>query len=246
MLAYISRLPPLTDENRTKGPYALVLAPTRELAQQIESETNKFCRLLGYRCVSIVGGKAIEEQQFNMRDGAEIIIATPGRLKDCIERSVLVLGQCTYVVMDEADRMVSMGFEEVLNFILDSLPVTNIKPDSQEAEDGEKMNMMISAPQGMEEEVAPTLALYRQTVRRFLILIPSWFGTNEDLSEKFTGHVLSYYASCGRTTREEVLETSCDRHYWCCWSSRRYCRTTSRNDQQRGKEEVRTLSLSIT
>jgi ATP-dependent RNA helicase DDX23/PRP28 len=164
MLAYIQRLPPLTDENRSKGPYALVLAPTRELAQQIESETNKFCRLLGYRCVSIVGGKAIEEQQFNLREGAEIIIATPGRLKDCIERSVLVLGQCTYVVMDEADRMVSMGFEEVLNFILDSLPVTNIKPDSAEAEDGDKMSMTISAPMGREEEVASTLALYRQTV----------------------------------------------------------------------------------
>ncbi|GAA5970503.1 hypothetical protein JCM21900_003884 [Sporobolomyces salmonicolor] len=164
MLSYIGRLPPLTDENRSKGPYALVLAPTRELAQQIEAETNKFCRLLGYKCVSIVGGKAIEEQQFNMREGAEIVIATPGRLKDCIERSVLVLGQCTYVVMDEADRMVSLGFEEVINFILDSLPVTNLKPDSEEAEDGEKMSMTISAPEGEEETVAPTLALYRQTV----------------------------------------------------------------------------------
>jgi len=222
MLAYISRLPPLTDENRSKGPYALVLAPTRELAQQIESETNKFCRLLGYRCVSIVGGKAIEEQQFNMRDGAEIIIATPGRLKDCIERSVLVLGQCTYVVMDEADRMVSMGFEEVLNFILDSLPVTNIKPDSQEAEDGEKMNMMISAPQGMEEEVAPTLALYRQTVRPLSILNRGKEISTDETNSK-TGHVLSDYASCSRTTGEEVLETSRDRHYWCRWSSCRYC-----------------------
>ncbi|GAA6003182.1 uncharacterized protein JCM10292_002906 [Rhodotorula paludigena] len=163
MLSYIARLPPLTDENRAKGPYALVLAPTRELAQQIEAETNKFCRALGYRCVSIVGGKAIEEQQFNMRDGAEIVIATPGRLKDCIERSVLVLAQCTYVVMDEADRMVSLGFEEVINFILDSLPVSNLKPDTAEAEDAEKMTMTLSAPQGEEGTVPAELALYRQT-----------------------------------------------------------------------------------
>lgn len=169
MLAYIARLPPLSDENRSKGPYALVLAPTRELAQQIEAETNKFCRVLGYRCVSIVGGKAIEEQQFNMRDGAEIVIATPGRLKDCIERSVLVLAQCTYVVMDEADRMVSLGFEDVLNFILDSLPVSNLKPDSVEAEDANKMTMSLAAPVGEENEVAPSLALYRQTVRRRLL-----------------------------------------------------------------------------
>ncbi|GAA5870386.1 hypothetical protein JCM3774_002716 [Rhodotorula dairenensis] len=164
MLSYIARLPPLSDENRSKGPYALVLAPTRELAQQIESETNKFCRVLGYKCVSIVGGKAIEDQQLAMRDGAEIVIATPGRLKDCIERSVLVLSQCTYVVMDEADRMVSLGFEDVLNFILDSLPVSNLKPDSAEAEDAEKMTMTLSAPQGQEGEVLPSLALYRQTV----------------------------------------------------------------------------------
>lgn len=164
MLAYIARLPPLSDENRHKGPYALVLAPTRELAQQIESETNKFCKLLGYKCVSIVGGKDISEQQFNMRFGAEIVIATPGRLKDCIERSVLVMGQCTYVVMDEADRMVSLGFEEVINFILDSLPLSNLKPDTEEAADAEKMTMIIEPANG-NEQAESTLALYRQTVR---------------------------------------------------------------------------------
>jgi ATP-dependent RNA helicase DDX23/PRP28 len=99
-----------------------------------------------------------------MRFGAEIIIATPGRLKDCIERHILVLSQCTYVVMDEADRMVSLGFEEAINFILDSLPVTNFKPDTAEAEDPNKMTMVISAPEG-DDSVLPQLALYRQTVR---------------------------------------------------------------------------------
>ena len=64
----------------------------------------------------------MEEQQFNLREGAEIIIATPGRLKDIIERHVIVLSQCRYVVMDEADRMVHLGFEVDLTFILDSLP----------------------------------------------------------------------------------------------------------------------------
>lgn len=122
MLAFISTLPPFTDENRHLGPYALILAPTRELAQQIESETRKFASPLDYRCVSIVGGRAVEEQQFNLREGAEIIIATPGRLKDVIERHVLVLGQCRYVVMDEADRMVHLGFETDLTYILDALP----------------------------------------------------------------------------------------------------------------------------
>ncbi|TRM61913.1 P-loop containing nucleoside triphosphate hydrolase protein [Schizophyllum amplum] len=122
LLAFISVLAPLTDENRHLGPFALILAPTRELAQQIESEARKFASGLGFTCVSIVGGRAVEEQQFNLREGAEIIIATPGRLKDVLERHVIVLSQCRYVVMDEADRMVHLGFEPDLNFILDQLP----------------------------------------------------------------------------------------------------------------------------
>ncbi|KAL1756009.1 P-loop containing nucleoside triphosphate hydrolase protein [Schizophyllum commune] len=122
LLAFISAVAPLTDENRHLGPFALILAPTRELAQQIEVETRKFASGLGYTCVSIVGGRSVEEQQFNLREGAEIIIATPGRLKDVLERHVLVLSQCRYVVMDEADRMVHLGFEPDLNFILDQLP----------------------------------------------------------------------------------------------------------------------------
>jgi ATP-dependent RNA helicase DDX23/PRP28 len=107
MLVFIMNLPKITPENSADGPYSLILAPTRELAQQIESETLKFAKPLGFNCVSIVGGHSLEEQSFNLREGAEIIIATPGRLKDCIDRRILVLNQCTYVVMDEADRMVN-------------------------------------------------------------------------------------------------------------------------------------------
>jgi len=59
MLAFISNLPPFTDDNRHLGPYALILAPTRELAQQIESEAKKFASPLGYKCVSIVGGVGV-------------------------------------------------------------------------------------------------------------------------------------------------------------------------------------------
>lgn len=66
MLAFISALPPFTDENRHLGPYSLILAPTRELAQQIESETKKFAGPLGFRCVSIVGGVRILWCQFSV------------------------------------------------------------------------------------------------------------------------------------------------------------------------------------
>ncbi|KAJ7172569.1 P-loop containing nucleoside triphosphate hydrolase protein [Mycena filopes] len=137
MLAFIEKLAPFTDDNRHLGPYALILAPTRELAQQIESEARKFATPLGFKCVSIVGGRAVEEQQFNLREGAEIIIATPGRLKDVIERHVLVLSQCRYVVMDEADRMVHLGFEVDLTFILDALPAETMQGEDA----GEQMDV---------------------------------------------------------------------------------------------------------
>lgn len=139
LLVYISELPPLNELTKNDGPYAIILAPTRELAQQIEVEARKFATPLGFTCVSIVGGHSLEEQSYNLRNGAEIIIATPGRLVDCIERRVLVLGQCCYVIMDEADRMIDLGFEESVNKILDALPVGNEKPDSEEAEDPQAM-----------------------------------------------------------------------------------------------------------
>ena len=129
LLVYIKDLPPVTKFNYDLGPYAIILAPTRELAQQIEQETNKFAEPLGYKCMSLVGGHRVEEQSQKLQAGAEIIIATPGRLLDCIERRVLVLSQCCYVVMDEADRMIDMGFEEPVNKILAALPVQNEKPE---------------------------------------------------------------------------------------------------------------------
>ena len=61
--------------------------------------------------VSVVGGQSIEDQGFKLRKGCEIIIATPGRLLDCLEKSYAVLNQCNYVVLDEADRMIDLGFE---------------------------------------------------------------------------------------------------------------------------------------
>ena len=142
LLVYISELPTLTELTKHDGPYALVLAPTRELAQQIEAEARKFAAPLGFTCVSLVGGHTLEEQAYSLRDGAEIVIATPGRLVDCLERRLLVLAQCCYVIMDEADRMVDMGFEESVNTILDALPAHNAKPDSDAAEDPAQLQML--------------------------------------------------------------------------------------------------------
>lgn len=140
LLVYISELPPLTELTKNDGPYSLIIAPTRELVQQIESEAKKFAGPLGFTVVSLVGGHSLEEQAYALRNGAEIIVATPGRLVDCIERRLLVLSQCCYIIMDEADRMIDMGFEEPVNKILDALPVTNEKPDTDAAENPQLMS----------------------------------------------------------------------------------------------------------
>ncbi|KAK9266339.1 hypothetical protein L1049_012670 [Liquidambar formosana] len=141
MLNYITRLPPLSEENKAAdGPYAVVMAPTRELAKQIEDETVKFAHYLGIKVVSIVGGRSIEEQAFKIRQGCEVVIATPGRLIDCLERRYIVLNQCNYVVLDEADRMIDMGFEPQVVGVLDAMPSSNLKPENEDEQlEGEKI-----------------------------------------------------------------------------------------------------------
>lgn len=131
MITYVSSLPPLTDETSQDGPYALVLAPSRELAIQIDEETRKFAAFCQCRAIAVVGGRSAEAQAFELRRGAEIVIGTPGRIKDCLERAYTVLSQCNYVILDEADRMIDMGFEDIVNWILDQIPSTNLKSEDE-------------------------------------------------------------------------------------------------------------------
>ncbi|XP_076048540.1 putative ATP-dependent RNA helicase DDX23 isoform X1 [Oratosquilla oratoria] len=140
LLVWIQSLPKIERiEDADQGPYAMVLAPTRELAQQIEEETNKFGLPLGIRTVAVIGGLSREEQGMKLRMGCEIVIATPGRLVDVLENRYLVLNQCTYIVFDEADKMIDMGFEPDVQKILKYMPVTNEKPDTEDAEDETKL-----------------------------------------------------------------------------------------------------------
>ncbi|CAH8459903.1 unnamed protein product [Heterobilharzia americana] len=140
LLNWIQQLPKLERlEDTEQGPYAIIMAPTRELAQQIEEETVKFGRPLGIKTVSLIGGLSREDQALKLRMGAEIVIGTPGRLNDVLENRYMVLNQCTYIVLDEADKMIDMGFEPEVNNILTYLPVTNEKPDNEDAEDDSKL-----------------------------------------------------------------------------------------------------------
>ncbi len=86
------------------------MAPTRELALQIDAEIGKLLsKQTNVVTLAVVGGQSIQEQAQRLRNGAHIVVGTPGRLNECIEMAYLVLNQCSYVVLDEADRMIDLG-----------------------------------------------------------------------------------------------------------------------------------------
>lgn len=120
---HILTLPPnLLATVADDGPLALVMAPTRELAQQIEAEIVKLLSLQSnIKTTCIVGGQAIQNQAMILREGVHIVVGTPGRINDCIENAYLVLNQCSYIVLDEADRMIDLGFAPQIELILDAM-----------------------------------------------------------------------------------------------------------------------------
>ncbi|MEN2496595.1 MAG: DEAD (Asp-Glu-Ala-Asp) box polypeptide 23 [Marteilia pararefringens] len=138
LIVWLLNLNPEDRENcAEEGPLALILAPTRELVHQIYEVLDQMATPLGIKSTSITGGTYKEVQSLKLKVGVEIVVATPGRLVDLINRNFIVLMQCVYIVMDEADKMIDMGFEGEVQRILDSLPVTNLKPDTEESENNE-------------------------------------------------------------------------------------------------------------
>ena len=113
---------PEPDSSRRRCSYvtALVIAPTRELASQIYDEAQKFCYCTGIRPVVVYGGAAMQLQQAQLERGADIVVATPGRLVDLIERGRIKLDIVQFLVLDEADRMLDMGFEPQIRRIVES------------------------------------------------------------------------------------------------------------------------------
>lgn len=126
MLRHIKDQPPLMSGD---GPIGLIMAPTRELVQQIHSDIKKFARVMGLSCVPVYGGSGVAQQISELKRGAEIVVCTPGRMIDILCTSggkITNLRRVTYLVMDEADRMFDMGFEPQITRI-----VQNTRPDRQ-------------------------------------------------------------------------------------------------------------------
>ncbi|XP_045442264.1 probable ATP-dependent RNA helicase DDX5 isoform X3 [Pipistrellus kuhlii] len=111
---------------RGDGPICLVLAPTRELAQQVQQVAAEYCRACRLKSTCIYGGAPKGPQIRDLERGVEICIATPGRLIDFLECGKTNLRRTTYLVLDEADRMLDMGFEPQIRKIVDQ-----IRPDRQ-------------------------------------------------------------------------------------------------------------------
>eukprot|EP00371_Babesia_bovis_P002507 XP_001611154.1 p68 RNA helicase protein [Babesia bovis T2Bo] len=122
-LLHLLAQPPVTPGN---GPVILILAPTRELCQQTYEETKKFMRVMNLRGAILYGGVSKYQQQQQLTGGVDIMVATPGRLLDCLSSGLLRLDRVSYFVLDEADRMLDMGFEPQIRMI-----ASQIRPDRQ-------------------------------------------------------------------------------------------------------------------
>jgi ATP-dependent RNA helicase DeaD len=109
-------------EARGRGPQAIILAPTRELVQQIVAELQRLAYGQDVAICGIYGGEPIERQLRALRNGVDIVVGTPGRVIDHIERRTLYLGEIMHVVLDEADRMLDIGFRPDIERILRRVP----------------------------------------------------------------------------------------------------------------------------
>jgi len=106
-------------EDLRAKPRILVLAPTRELAQQIHLESLKICFGTELRCVCVYGGSSARPQLESLADRVDVLVATPGRLTDFVDRNLVTLECIKFLVLDEADRMLDMGFEPQIRRIVE-------------------------------------------------------------------------------------------------------------------------------
>jgi len=105
-----------------KGPAMLIMAPTRELCQQIYEESDRFGKPAAIATSCLFGGAPRQPQIRSLWNGPHCVVAIPGRLNDFLKDGSIKLGQCLYLVLDEADRMLDMGFEPQINEMKEYLP----------------------------------------------------------------------------------------------------------------------------
>eukprot|EP00347_Sterkiella_histriomuscorum_P020962 403335789 len=170
LVNFLLKMPPIREELVQDGPYAIIMAPTRELAIQIENEFRKLSADSHLRSIVVVGGKSAEEQGSSISRGVEVVIGSPGRIEDLVKRRYLVLNQCYHVILDEGDKMIDLDLEESVNFILESIP-SNLQKSDKEREVMEQENQMIKGQKFMKTFVlfsATMLPQIEKLARKYL------------------------------------------------------------------------------
>lgn len=128
LISYILQIDPrfIAEEHQRdsnyNNPLGLIVVPTRELAIQVSKVAKTICSYLSLTVVTIIGGHQYEETVNSITNGVHLVVATPGRLVDSIQRGIISLDLCCYCVLDEADRMIEMGFEKDITAIFGYLP----------------------------------------------------------------------------------------------------------------------------
>jgi len=121
-LPIVQRLSEKIPKEKRRKPRALVLVPTRELAAQVSEQMNTYARRLSLRSTMIYGGVTIQAQIERLHRGVDIVVATPGRLLDHAERGTVNLSRIEFLVLDEADRMLDLGFIDDIKKVAEYLP----------------------------------------------------------------------------------------------------------------------------
>ncbi|MDE1868896.1 MAG: DEAD/DEAH box helicase [Candidatus Micrarchaeota archaeon] len=155
---------------------ALIIVPTRELALQVSVFAEKLGHMLNFRVTTVYGGASINVQIDHLRRGVDIVVGTPGRIIDLMERDELRLENLKYLVLDEADIMLDMGFIEDIEFILSKTPVN-------------KQTMLFSAT--MPREI---LSIARRNMREDHATVT--VGAEEDVTVNTITH--NYFTANGR------------------------------------------------
>jgi ATP-dependent RNA helicase RhlE len=122
-LAFLLPILQSLSQNPVKGVQAVIMTPTRELAIQIQEAFTKLSKDTGLRATVVVGGLNESKQLFEIQRGSQVLVCTPGRLQDFINRRLVKLGTTKFVVLDEADRMLDMGFLPTIEQILQQIPI---------------------------------------------------------------------------------------------------------------------------
>lgn len=186
------------------GLQALVLCPTRELAQQVAAHIRNFGEFKKIKVTTVVGGESYERQIKNIRANPEVLVSTPGRLVDLMEQKIVDLKDVKYLVLDEADEMLSFGFEEALETIWKASAKTDLKTWLFSATMSRAIKSLSSKYLKDAEEVTLNTHAEKSNVESFACVI--FEEDKEDALSLLIKNTQDFYGIIFATTKKQVAE----------------------------------------